>query len=198
MSDECHAPHPFRPACLGKTSRMREPPHSVTEPLDSVTFGLDSAFEGYADSPQPLGAYSVLASVYTGACVAGIASAHRRGRLPQEIATKDILVLGVATHKIARLITKDAVTSFVRAPFVRLEEKSGSNSLSESPRGHGLRRSVGELISCPECTGQWVASALMIGLVHAPRVTRLIASLYAALAIGDGLQFVYVGIKGRA
>jgi hypothetical protein len=172
----------------------------MPERLDSSTDRLDTSppFAGYADTDQPLGAYAVLASVFGTALVVGVASAHRRGRVPEDIRTKDIVLLGVATHKIARLLTKDAVTSFVRAPFVRLEEKSGSNSVREQPRGRGLQRSIGELLSCPECTGQWVASGLIVGLVHAPRVTRLIASLYASLAIGDMLQFVYVGLKTRA
>ena len=81
---------------------------------------------------------------------------------------------------------------------MRLEEKSGTNSVKEKPRGRGLQRSIGELLACPECTGHWVASGLVVGLVHAPRVTRLIGSLYASLAIGDMLQFVYVGLKSRA
>ena len=172
----------------------------MPERLDSVTDRLDSArpFEGYADSRQPLGAYGVLATAFTTALAAGVTSAHRRGRLPEDVAAKDIVVLGMATHKLARLLTKDAVTSFARAPFVRLEDKSGSASIKETPRGTGLRRSIGELISCPECTGQWVASGLMIGLVHSPRVTRLIAALYASLTIGDMLQFIYVGLKSRA
>ena len=172
----------------------------MPERLDSLTDRLDSAppFAGYADSGQPLAAYGVLTTGFTAACAAGIAFAQRRGRLPDDIPTKDIVVLGVATHKLARLLTKDSVTSFIRAPFVRLEEKSGSNSIRERPRGRGIQRSVGELLSCPECTGQWVASALMVGLVHAPRVTRLIAALYASLAIADMLQFVYVGLKSRA
>jgi len=106
--------------------------------------------------------------------------------------------MGVATHKIARVLVKDSVTSFLRAPFVRLEEKSGTNSLEESPRGEGLRRSIGELVSCPECTGQWVAGGLLAGMLHAPRTTRAITSLYTALALADLLQFVYVGLKERA
>lgn len=171
---------------------MPEGPDSLTERL-----GHAPPFSGYAETDQPLGGYSVLATVFTGALAAGVGSAQRRGRLPEDISTKDIVVCGMATHKLARLLTKDAVTSFVRAPFVRLEEKSGSNSIKESPRGRGLRRSVGELISCPECTGQWVASGLVVGLVHAPRVTRLLAAMYASLALGDMLQFVYAGLKSR-
>lgn len=155
-------------------------------------------FVGYADAEQPLGAYAALSSLFTAGFAAALIGARRRGRLPEQIETKDILVLGVATHKIARLLTKDSVTSFLRAPFVHLEEKSGTNSIRETARGHGLQRSIGELISCPECTGHWVASGLVVGLIHAPRVTRLIAALYASLAIGDMLQFVYVGLKSRA
>lgn len=172
----------------------------MTDHLDELAdrLGQAPAFAGYADSEQPLGGYTVLAVVFTTALAAGVTSAKRRGRLPEDFDTKDIVVMGLATHKIARLLTKDAVTSFARAPFVRLEEKRGSNSIKERPRGSGLRRSVGELISCPECTGQWVASGLVVGLVHAPRVTRLLGAMYASLTIGDMLQFVYVGLKSRA
>src|SRR4051812_7980803 len=38
---------------------------------------------------------------------------------------RDILLLGVATHKLSRIITKDAVTSFLRAPFTRYDEPLG-------------------------------------------------------------------------
>jgi hypothetical protein len=168
--------------------------------LDSLTDRLDHAapFAGYSDSDQPLGGYTVLAGAFTAAMAAGLLTAQRRGRLPDQVGSQDIVVLGLATHKLARLLTKDAVTSFARAPFVALEDKSGSASVQESPRGSGLQRSIGELISCPECTGQWVAAGLFLGLVHAPRLTRLIAAMYASLTIGDTLQFVYAGLKRRA
>lgn len=172
---------------------MPDRPDALTDRLQETP-----PFSGYASSQQPLGGYIVLATAFATALAAGVTSAQRRGRLPEDIGTKDIVVMGMATHKIARLLTKDAVTSFARAPFVRLEERSGSNSLKENPRGTGLRRSIGELISCPECAGQWVASGLIVGLVHAPRVTRLLGALYASLAIGDMMQFVYVGLKSRA
>jgi hypothetical protein len=90
------------------------------------------------------------------------------------------------------------VTSFLRAPFVHLEEKSGTNSLEEALRGQGLRRSLGDLLSCPECAGRWVAGGFAAGMLHAPRTTRAVASLYAALAVADLLQFAYVGLKSRA
>lgn len=173
---------------------------SIKENVDSVTERVDGAsvFAGYSDTYQPFGAYAVLTAVFSAGLAAGLLSAHRRGRLPDQIQTKDIIVLGLATHKLARLLTKDSVTSFMRAPFVHLEDKSGTNSLTETARGRGLQRSIGELLSCPECTDHWVASGLVLGLLHAPRLTRVISGLYASLAIGDLSQFVYVGLKSRA
>jgi len=155
-------------------------------------------FAGYSDEPQPLGSYAALAATLNAAFIAGLLTAHRRGRLPEQLDVRQIVLLGLATHKLARLLSKDAVTSFIRAPFVHLEEKTGSDSLHETARGTGMQHALGELLSCPECTGQWIASGLIIGSLHAPRVTRVITSLYATLAIGDTLQFVYAGLKRRA
>jgi len=173
---------------------------STTERIDSATerLGASPILDGYADTYQPMGGYVILTTVFGVGLTTALISAERRGRLPEQLSTKDILVLGVATHKLARLLTKDSVTSFMRAPFVRLEDKSGTNSLKEKARGRGLQRSIGELLSCPECMGNWVAAGLVTGLIHIPRVTRVVASLYASLAIGDMLQFVYVGLKSRA
>lgn len=153
---------------------------------------------GYADPPEPLRAYAALAATFGTGLAATLVAAARRGTLPTKVPVADVVAMGVATHKLARLVTKDAVTSFLRAPFVRLEQKEGTNSLEESPRGDGLQRSLGELLSCPECMGQWLAAGLLAGMLHAPRTTRAITSLYSALALADLLQYVYTGLKSRA
>jgi hypothetical protein len=157
-----------------------------------------SPFAGYSDSDQPLGPYAALTAAFSAGMSAALFAAARRKRLPERLSAGDIVAMALTTHKVARLITKDSVTSFARAPFVRLEEKSGTNSIDESPRGSGFQRSIGELISCPECTGQWVAGGVLAGMLHAPRVTRAVTSMYSALAVADLLQFVYAGLKSRA
>jgi hypothetical protein len=153
---------------------------------------------GYSEEEQPLDAYATLTVVFNAGLATALIAAARRGRLPTRFHAADVAAMALTTHKLARVITKDSVTSFLRAPFVHLEEKTGSNSLEEEPRGHGLQHSIGELISCPECTGQWVAGGLLVGMLHAPRVTRAITSMYSALAVADVLQFVYTGLKNRA
>jgi hypothetical protein len=50
---------------------------------------------------------------------------------------------------------------------------------------------VGELLTCPFCLDVWVATAFVIGLVFAPRLTRLIAGGLASLAGADFLQLAY-------
>jgi hypothetical protein len=97
----------------------------------------------------------------------------------------------VATHKYSRLLAKDRVTSFLRAPFVRYEGEAGPAEVSETPRGQGPQRAIGELINCPFCLGMWIASGLGLGFVAAPRVTRFIAGVGAALAVADFLHLAH-------
>jgi hypothetical protein len=155
-------------------------------------------FAGYSEDEKPFVSYAFLTSVFNAGLAATLFAAARRGRLPERLGVDDVVRMGLTTHKLSRVIAKDSVMSFARAPFVRLEEQSGTNSSDETPRGQGLRRAVGELLSCPECTGQWLAGGLLAGLLHAPRATRAVTSLYSALALADFLQYVYVGLKERA
>ena len=163
----------------------------------SASLQSHEPFAGYSDRPEPLASYATLTATFGIGLTAALVAAARRDRL-SDLGAADVIGMGLATHKLARLVTKDSVTSFVRAPFVHLEEKTGSTSVDERPRGQGLRRSVGELLSCPECTGQWVAGGLLAGMLHAPRVTKQITAMYSALTCADLLQYVYAGLKRRA
>jgi hypothetical protein len=146
-------------------------------------------------SPQqdrPLGGYLVLMGAFLSTCGAFAAWLHRSGRkLPERIEPADIVLVSVATHKLARLLTKDRVTSSLRAPFTRFQEDSGQGEVEEAPRGHGLRRAIGELLVCPYCVGLWIAAAFVGGLVAAPRATRLVTATLTALTGSDLLQIAY-------
>lgn len=90
------------------------------------------------------------------------------------------------------------MTSPLRAPFTRFKGRSGEAELAEQVRGTGPRKAVGELITCPFCVGQWVATGFVFGLVLAPRSTRLAASVFTALAGADFLQFAYAKTQQAA
>jgi hypothetical protein len=137
---------------------------------------------------RPLRGYVTIMATYA-SVVAGIGIALRRRPLPERIGVQDIGQVALATHKLSRLVTKDPVTSPLRAPFTRFEGVGGPSELNEGVRGHGTRHAVGELLTCPFCVSQWIGTGFLVGLVVAPRATRLVTSLYSALALADLLQF---------
>lgn len=140
----------------------------------------------------PLAGYSALTAAFLAAFSGSMALAVRsKGELPAAPTPWDVATIGVATHKLTRLIAKAKVTSFIRAPFVRYEGTAGRGEVSESVEGTGLRRAAGELLVCPHCLGQWVAGGFGVGLVAAPRLSRLIAAIYTAQATADFLQIAY-------
>jgi Protein of unknown function (DUF1360) len=153
---------------------------------------VDEAVSGYADEHRPLAGYSALVGVFGLAFVGSLLGAkRRRGGLPVRQGLWDLVTVGAATHKVSRLIAKDRVTSFLRAPFVRYQEPDGHGEVSEEPRGEGLRLAAGELLVCPYCLGQWVAAGFGVGLVGAPELTRLITFIYTAETVSDFLQLAY-------
>jgi hypothetical protein len=81
-------------------------------------------------------------------------------------------------------------TSPLRAPFTRYDGTSGPAEVSEEVRGSGARKAVGELFTCPFCTGLWASTGLAAGLVFAPRATRLAAGTLTALVGSDLLHFL--------
>jgi hypothetical protein len=102
-----------------------------------------------------------------------------------------VALLALATHRVSRTLARDTVTSFVRAPFTRFVERAKFNEVNEEPVGRGMRRSIGELISCPSCTAQWVAAAFTAGLLLAPRATRAAAAMSSIYALADFLHVAY-------
>jgi hypothetical protein len=154
---------------------------------------------GYAAEHRPLRGYSILTATFGALLVAALATLRAAGRpSPERIPTRDILLLGIATHKLTRLIAKDKATSFVRAPFVTFEDHAGHGEVAERPRGTGLRYAVGELLVCPYCLGQWVIAALGVGYVVAPRSIRFVAAMYSAETVADFLQLGYKAAQDRA
>jgi hypothetical protein len=103
----------------------------------------------------------------------------------------DVVLLAIATHKLSRLLAKDAVTSPLRAPFTHFEGPAGEAELNESPRGHGVQHAVGELVTCPFCLAVWISGGLAASLVLAPRLTRLVMATATAVAASDFLQLAY-------
>ncbi|HXV91794.1 MAG TPA: DUF1360 domain-containing protein, partial [Pseudonocardia sp.] len=98
-----------------------------------------------------------------------------------------------------RTLSKNAVTSPLRAPFTRYSGKGGPAEVMEEVRAaSGVRHSIGELLSCPFCLDVWIATGFAIGLVFAPRFTRLVAGTFTALTGADFLHLAYARAQQAA
>jgi hypothetical protein len=163
--------------------------------LRSLRQRLAGVGENYGSS-QPLRGYLTTLTVY-GSVVAGLTgvavATGRRG--PSGTTLGDVVLISVATHKLSRLLAKEAVTSPLRAPVTRFEGAAGSSEVNEVPRVTGSRHAAAELVSCPFCLGVWVSTGFCAGLVFVPRLTRLVATGLAAVAGSDFLQLAYDAAK---
>jgi len=170
------------------------PPHDRTDLPGSL--GADYAAD--ADDHRPLGGYTALTGSFGLLFAGGLLAARRSGReLPERIGTRDLVLAGIATHKLSRLITKDKVTAFARAPFTRFQEKAGHGEVEEAARGRGLRYAIGELLVCPYCLAQWVAGTFTLGFAFAPRLTRLLAGMFTIYVVADTAQLAYKALEEK-
>jgi hypothetical protein len=146
---------------------------------------------------RPLGGYLGVLATYGGLVgLLTLGGRLARGRVPERVSVWDVTLLSLATHRLARTIAKDPVTSPLRAPFTTYEGVSAASELHEEVReGHGVQHSVGELLTCPLCLAQWVATVLSAGLVVAPRQTRLVMATLSAVAGADFLQYLYAYLQ---
>jgi hypothetical protein len=137
-----------------------------------------------------LGAYAgAMAAYLVGVAGVGVA-AHRAGRSAPDLGPVDIATLALATNRLTRILSRERIASPLRAPFTRFTGGTkGPGQMSEVARGDGPREVVGELVTCPFCLSQWVATGLAAGLLLAPAPSRFVVQVMAGLGIADFLQF---------
>jgi len=149
-----------------------------------------------AEKPRPpYGAYAGIMSTFAGGLATAGALAKLLGREPRENTALDLAVLSFATFKTARTISRDEVTSFIRAPFVEGEAHEGG----EEPVPTGdLQQAIGELVTCSRCIGTWAAAGLASTQILAPRFGRLLTWSLAAAGVNDWLQAGFAGLTAKA
>lgn len=143
----------------------------------------------------PYAAYAGIMGTFVGGLVAAGAIARLLDRDPREHTTLDLAVLGLATFKAARTISRDEVTSFLREPFVEGAAHEGD----EEPVETGdLRQAIGELVTCSRCVGTWVAAGLGSAQMIAPRFGRILTWSLAAGGANDWLQAGFAALTRKA
>jgi hypothetical protein len=109
----------------------------------------------------------------------------------------NLVLYAMAAEHLSRLISKDAVTSPVRKPFTQFEGPAGEGEVNEDVIGHGARHAVGELLTCPFCLDQWVATGLVAGSLALPTLTTAVVSVSAVARAADFLQLLYGALRER-
>ena len=133
----------------------------------------------------PYRAYAQIMGTWAGGLTAAALVARMLGREPRDESGLDLVVLAAATFKASRTISRDEVTSFLRAPFVEGEAHGGG----EEPVETGdMQQAIGELVTCSRCVGTWVAAGLAATQIVAPRTGRLLTWSLAAAGANDFLQ----------
>ncbi|MGI8495198.1 MAG: DUF1360 domain-containing protein [Pyrinomonadaceae bacterium] len=159
---------------------------------------LADIFAGYKGGDEmPLAGYATLLGIYNAAFLIMLLWLKDKKDVEQNsnFGFGDFLLLSATTFKLSRLISRDRVTSPLRAPFMEYIEPAGENEVKEKVRGRGLQRAVGDLLHCPFCLSPWVAAALGFGFVFKPQATRFITKVFAASTLADVFQQAYEVLK---
>jgi hypothetical protein len=156
----------------------------------------DAPSAGSGSAPErPLAAYAVLAGTYLAGLSCALAFAGSRVPRPTG---GDIVLFGIATGALSRLVTRDAVSAPFRAPFTEYEGPAGAGEVHERPRGTGLQRAIGELVTCPFCMAPWAATAIFVVATRRPRTARLVASILAGVMVSNVVNQAYAFLRKRA
>lgn len=108
----------------------------------------------------------------------------------------DLVLLGLATYRTGRLIVYDKVIAPLREPFTTTTyDASGVGKTVTSRQQTGIIHALGELFSCPICTGTWVAAGLVYGLGLVPRATRTLLYIQGAVGIAELLHAAEEALK---
>jgi hypothetical protein len=148
------------------------------------------AYRGGRD--RPLAAYAGAMAVYAGGVTALSLVARSSGRTTPPLSVADVVLLALATNRLTRIVSREPIASPLRAPFTRFTGGTkGPAQLAEEARGEGAREVVGELVTCPFCLSQWVATGLGAAMVFAPSAGRFGVQVLASLGVADFLQFAW-------
>src|SRR5262249_13926995 len=172
----------------------RTKPHETEANFSIEEYGAKTT-EKVECEKQLLTEYATLLGFYLASMAVLTGMAVQHDRVPRKFSMLDLALLGIATHKLSRIVAKDRITGILRAPFVSYIRGSGAGEVEEEPRGVGLQRGIGHLISCPYCMAPWCATVLSFGLLFAPRMTRFFAGILLSVAASDFLHRAYARMK---
>lgn len=116
---------------------------------------------------------------------------------PDQLKLTDWGMLVLATFRMSRLVAYDKVMQTYRSPVVEtVPHDSGAGETTQAKSGTtGLKRAIGEMISCPICNGTWIAAALVYGVCLVPNYTRTLMTVMSAVGAAEILQAGFEAVQ---
>ena len=169
----------------------------VEEAVETVAEAAQREADAYRGSePRPLAGLAAIIAAYLSFVAAGAALVSRKGRWPKHLRLDDLALGVVATHRLSMILARDTIASPVRAPFTEFEGPAGEGKLNEQVRGTGWRKALGELLTCPFCLAQWVATLWAFAFLLFPRPTRMAAAVLTTVTGAGWLHRLDAKMKG--
>lgn len=109
----------------------------------------------------------------------------------------DLILLIIATFRLTRFFVYDKIADFIRRPFHLEYEVSQADGTVETYieiKGSGLRKFLGELLSCYWCTGIWCALILYCGYVLIPLYSKPVILILAIAGCASLIEAILLKI----
>jgi hypothetical protein len=148
---------------------------------------LAASIQTTQEKTERRAAYAGLSGLFL-SLLAAFALREREHRENLDLRPFDLAMLGLATARLGRMAAYDKVFETWRIPVAETKPDSSGAGDTVVPRGAGVQRALGELISCPVCAGTWVAAGLVYGLRIAPRFTRALLAIMSAVGAAEILN----------
>jgi hypothetical protein len=113
---------------------------------------------------------------------------RRRHARALDLPLTDLAMLATATFRLGRLVAYDEVFEPVRAPVTATRPDDSGAGEAVVPRGAGVRRALGELVSCPICAGTWISAGLVYALHLFPSPTRVFLAILSTIGTAEILN----------
>jgi len=139
--------------------------------------------------------YVALEVVFATGLAGVIALTARRTRSKvAPIAGAELPALAIATFALADVVSKERISTWLREPFV----VESIDHRPIEPAGSGIRRAIGELLTCSRCAGTWSALGLLGLRTAFPTAGKVTINVLALTGANDVLQAVFRILVERA
>ena len=162
----------------------------TTEPSTAPDRRRQNGGRGTGPATDPSD-YATINAVYA-ALFAGVLYATRERAGDDPIPVRELVPLSAATFALSKLVAREKVGTWLREPFV---EQDGHEP---RPAGRGLKRAVGELVTCTRCVGAWSALGVVGLRMAAPHTGRTVSNVLAVSAANDWMQAGFRWLCARA